>query len=173
MKTQIGIDIGLKGGFAIALEGVLMETMVMPITKDGDVDIDSIKQILEGTMGERFVIFEYITPLHKASKKTNWLLARQCGAIEALCIALNIPFIRIPPKSWQKDMFHDIPPIRKKDGTADTKKMAELAVRKIHPTMNFKTNMKANAKNHDGIIDAVLIVEFWKRKNKLYELFKL
>lgn len=164
MKTLIGIDIGLNGGIAKKFEHGL-ETYIMPVTKDGYADIVALKTILSYPE-DKFVIFEYITPLHKASKKTNWLLAQQAGAIEALCLCLNIPYVSVPPKVWQKEMFRDIPPLRKTDGTSDTKKMAELAVRKIYPTMNFKTNNNKNAKNHDGMIDAVLLIEFWKRNNK-------
>jgi hypothetical protein len=167
MRTFIGIDIGLEGGIAIGNETAICETMVMPVTKEGELDIDRTKSILDHTMGDRFVIFENITPLHLASKKANWSLAKQSGAIEAICICLNIPYIAVLPKVWQKDMFQDIPPIRKKEGTTDTKAQAAIAVRKIHPDMNFKIHFRKNAKDHNGIIDAVLLIEWWKMRNKI------
>ena len=73
-------------------------------------------------------------------------------------------------------MFEGIPEIRKPEkitksgkivrGRVDTKAMAEQSFRKWFPLLDFNMTENGNkSKNvHDGLVDAILIAEYCRRK---------
>ena len=160
-KVYIGIDIGKLGGIAIKYEN--MPIVLIPMPKIGnEVDYHALISILKG-YPVCHVIFERLTSIFKTSKAATWSLAHQSGAIEAGCIALNIPYTKCPPKDWQKDMFFGIPEIVNTNGKRETKKMALVAVKRLYPTMQL--TFKNSRVPHEGCIDATLMVTWAQRKN--------
>jgi len=172
-KIFIGIDIGKDGAIKV-LDPKDNFTCVMPLDSEGALDIDILKTILSTyrleslrSPNEYHVIFEKLTPLHLASKSSNWSLAHQYGAIEACCISLSLPYTKVPPKEWQAMMFSNIAPLRKKDGTSDTKGRALLKVQELFPSMKLTDPNKPKSKvPHNGIVDAILLAEYGRRKIK-------
>jgi hypothetical protein len=131
----------------------------MPLLKDGHLDIKDVYELLEQgkkTLVINNIIFEDITTLNKASKTSNLSLGKQSGAIEGLCVALGLPYFKVPPKTWQAEMFKDLPPLRNKDGTTDTKGLAFMAAKKYFPNEKI-------LKTKDGITDALLLAEWGRR----------
>lgn len=161
---HIGIDIGQKGGIFIK-SPLFRKYMSMPVKEDGHLDMLKLVSILNDFSTEfTKVYFEYLTPLHLASKKNNWSLAIQSGAVEMACVSLGLKYFKIPPKEWQATMCKDIAPIRKEGGSIDTKERALLAVQKLYPEEKFLDPAKPKSvKPHDGIIDAVLICEYGEK----------
>jgi hypothetical protein len=72
------------------------------------------------------------------------------------CVALGISYEKVYPKVWQKEMFLEIPPIRKKNGSTDTKAMAYVAAKKYFPNIKL-------TKKDDGLTDALLLAEYGRR----------
>lgn len=82
---------------------------------------------------------------------------RVYGALQAMCAAHQIPVLEVTPQRWQAEMLEGIPGIQKTSGKKDTKKMAQLAAQKLFPSLTIP-------KKHDGLIDALLIAEWGRRK---------
>lgn len=169
-KVYIGIDLGKNGGICFMINDHITEIYAMPLDSENELDILRLKTILTiypYKMNEVCVVFERITPLHLASAKANWSLALQSGAVEALCVALELPFKAVPPKEWQKYIFTKLPPLRTDKGFSDTKGLALFAVQTLFPDQKLTDPLKPRATvPHDGIVDAICLAEFG-RKNKL------
>ncbi len=163
MKTYISIDIGKSGYFCVINEII---TTTVPMPKIGkETDYHGINEILKHYSAETVhVVFERLTSLHLASKKANWSLAHQAGAIEGIVIALGLPFTPVSPRVWQKEMLQGIPEMKDSAGKRDTKAMALLAVRRIFPNQNLLRTEKCS-KPDDGMVDALLINAYAKRQN--------
>lgn len=166
-KTFVGIDIGKEGAIKF-LSSIHDYTCVMPLDEEGALNIKMVHAILSECVGKDFhVVFEKLTPLHLASKSSNWSLAHQYGAIEALCVSLNIPYTKVAPKEWQAEMLSNIAPLRKKDGTSDTKGRALLKVKELFPDLSLTDPNKPRSKvPHNGIVDAILLAEYGRRNIK-------
>lgn len=163
-KLFVGIDIGLEGGIARKF-GEVREYFAMPIIGNV-VDYSLLLNKMRVDNSERcHVIFEDLHSLYSVSTASTWSLASQSGAIEMLCIALKLPYTKVAPKDWQKEMFQGIPPIRKNTGRADTKKMALIAAKRLFPEMNFLATERSRVP-HNGIVDAVLLCEWGVRNIK-------
>jgi hypothetical protein len=162
MNTYIGIDLGQKGGIVSLTTYLDIERVSsrdMPLDTFGHLNIPTLFTTFTYLLGEHKnirIIFEDITTLHTASKMSNLSLGKQSGAVEALCVALNLPYAKVPPKEWQAEMFKDLPPLRKKNGTSDTKGLAFIAAKKYFPNVKIQ-------KTKDGITDALLIAEYGRR----------
>jgi hypothetical protein len=166
VKTFIGIDIGQKGGICIMKPDGTIETFAIPLTKEGQLDIVAlVNKLFAFNPHQTYVAFEYITPLHFASKKANWSLAHQSGAIQAVCTCLNLPYYAVPPKIWQKKMFEKLPPMRDKKGSLDTKLMALAAVKVLYPDLDLRATQRCTTP-HDGIVDSILICEYLKQNKQ-------
>lgn len=163
MKKYIGIDIGKKGAVAI-WDGKKYISHKMPMIKD-QVDYAGLYNLLaefEGFNG--IVVFEKLGVIFGTSKKTAFSMGHQAGAIEMLCIALAMPFVKVPAKSWQAEMFKGVEEIKVSGSKTkrDTKAMALVAIKRLVPRLPL-TFGKAT-KPHDGLVDAVLMAEYAKRK---------
>ena len=159
-KTYIGVDIGLKGGVAIIDSlGNIVKKYPMPVTKEG-LDIHSLDNIFweyEGFNG--LLVLEKLGPIFGTSKKTTWSMGFQVGAVRTICVARSIPFLEVPAKTWQKEMFFGMKPIHKSGTTKiDTKAMALVSLIRLFPDY-------ALIEPHEGITDAILIAEYSRRKN--------
>ncbi len=163
---HIGIDIGKQGAIAIQA-GSTSGVYKMPMIKT-ELDYQALYDLLshfEG--GNGIVVFEKLGVIFGTSKQTAFSMGHQAGAIEMLCVSLSIPFVKVPPKQWQKDMFTGITEISKssksgKSQVRDTKSMALLAVKQLLPGTKLTFGDRA-AKPDDGLIDALLLREYAKK----------
>ena len=169
-RFTIGIDIGKQGAICIQERDKPMVTHKMPMIKT-ELDYLALYQLLEPYEGGNGrVIFERLGVIFGSSKQVAWSMGHQSGAVEMACVALSIPFIKIPAKEWQKAMFTGVDEITKtanklsKTGkpVRDTKAMALVAVKRIFPTLKLTFGDRATVPD-DGLIDAVLMSEYAKR----------
>ncbi len=117
------------------------------------------------TGGNPYLVFEKLGVIFGSSKATAFSMGYQSGAVEMMAIALGIPYTKVPAKQWQKDMFQGVDVIKKTGKTSnDTKAMALIAVKRIFPTQKLTFGDRAT-KPHDGLVDALLMAEYAKRKN--------
>lgn len=171
MKTYIGIDIGKKGAICV-LNSDGIEIQPMPMIKDelaySDL-FDLIQHVQNSTLtktgGNPHVVFEKLGVIFGSSKATAFSMGYQSGAVEMMMISLGIPYTKVPAKQWQKDMFQGVDVIKKTGKTSnDTKSMALIAAKRIFPHQKLTFGDRAT-KPHDGIVDALLMAEYAKRKN--------
>ena len=159
-KIYIGVDIGLNGGIAIMYPDGLIEKAKMPVIGK-IIDIPSLLYKLNKPNAT--IVFEDLGVIFGTSKATAFSMGYQVGILEALCVALKAPYHKVKAKVWQKEMFQGVPELSK-SGKRDTKGMALVACQRIYPAMDLTLTQRAS-KPHDGLVDAVLIAEYAKRKN--------
>ena len=172
-KTYIGIDIGLKGAIAVMQKDHdQIQVYPMPVIK-GSLDTQGVYDILKPFGGSPcFVAFERLGVIFGSSKVTAFSMGHQTGLIEAFCIALNIPYLKVPAKEWQRIMFMGVDELTKaasknsKTGKPirDTKAMALVAIKRRFPGLKLTYGDVAK-KPHDGLIDSVLIAQYAMQNN--------
>jgi hypothetical protein len=168
LRFSIGIDIGKQGAIVIKENGKPDIMVPMPMIKT-ELDYQDLYKLLEPFEGGNgMVVFEKLGVIFGTSKATAFSMGHQSGAVEMACVALSIPFTKVPAKMWQKEMFIGVEEITKpsksgKTTVRDTKAMALLAVKRLLPNTKLTFGEKAT-KPHDGLIDALLMCEYGKRK---------
>jgi hypothetical protein len=167
----IGIDIGKSGAICILDDGK-MSTHKMPMTGT-ELDYNALFRLIEPFRGRVGIIaFEHLGVIYGSSKTTAFSMGHQLGAVEMLCTSLHIPYTKVRAKDWQKEMFQGVDEISRahklpgNDGykpVRDTKAMALVAIKRLFPDLKLTFGEKAK-KPDDGLIDAVLITEYARRK---------
>jgi len=159
-KTYIGVDIGLLGAIAIIYPDGHIEKAKMPVIGKV-IDIPTLRRLI----GRRdaVVVFEDLGVIFGSSKKTAFSMGYQVGLLEALCVAGNNPYHKVKARAWQKEMFQGVPELTK-SGKRDTKGMALVACQRLLPNVDLTFTERAKVP-HDGLIDALLIATYAKRKN--------
>jgi hypothetical protein len=163
MKKYIGIDIGKKGAIAI-WDGEKYHTWPIPMIKN-EVDYQALHFLLQDFEGfNGIVVFEKLGVIFGSSKTTAFSMGYQAGAIEMLCISLALPYVKVPAKKWQDEMFQGVEEVKITGKTKrDTKAMALIAIKRLLPGLKLTFGNTATKPN-DGLIDAVLMAEYAKRK---------
>lgn len=178
-KFHIGIDLGKSGaivvqkwhnvfgGETLVDDELITQTYPMPLIGK-EIDYLELYKLLEPYEGGNgMVLFEKIVPF--GVKTAMFSLGQQSGAVEMACVALSIPFTKIPPQTWQKEMFTGVDQMTRaskttKSGTSrDTKSMALVAVKRLFPTIKLTFGERARVPD-EGLVDALLMSEYAKRK---------
>lgn len=174
-KLYIGIDPGDKGGVVVLYPDKPPILHKMPLIEDEELDIIKIFEYLDQPDYEVHVAIENVHSIFGSSASSNWKFGFDCGQLFALLKISGIPFTKVTPKSWQKVMWEGVKPVlildkdkKNKDGSQkykiDTKATSTLAALRLYPNVNFKPS-KHYKNDHDGLIDAILIATYAKRKN--------
>ena len=164
-KIWVGIDLGKRGAICIMKEnGDQVDIVPMPLDKEGNVCYKQLSEMFEDYEGFRgHVVYEKLAPIFGTSKTTAFVMGHQAGAMRMLCEARFMSYTEVPAKVWQKEMFADVPLIKKPGSKSnDTKAMALEACRKLYPDMKLTFGTRAK-KPHDGLIDAILIADYCKK----------
>lgn len=168
-KVYIGVDIGKQGGIAvISNEGV--QTFQMPKIKT-ELDYHALANMFEGFANkydDMHISFEKLGVIFGSSKQTAFSMGEQSGCIEMLCLCSSTPYTKVRAVDWQKEMFIGLDQITKPSKTGkpvrDTKAMALMGIKRLYPTLKLTFGDRATVP-HDGLIDAVLLAAYAKRKN--------
>jgi len=159
----IGIDNGVSTGALVALSesGPIIATIPMPCVMHrtrNEVDLDALREWLQ-TLGDpidtTYVIEE---PNNARNASTAYSMAACFHAIRGYLTARRRNLVRITPQSWQKAMLGKVP-------KGLTKEYALEAAKSIWPNERFLKTSKSYTPN-EGIVDAALIAEYWRRKIK-------
>ncbi len=167
-KLYIGIDIGNSGAIAVMGSRGEFFTTTMPLIGKY-LDIHATYLLLDKYRSSNcHVVFEDLSPIFNISAKANGSLMRSAGAIEALVVALELPYTKVQAKVWQKEMFQGVremtkPSSTKKTMVRDTKSMALMACKRLFPKVSLLATERSKVP-HNGIVDAILMAEFCKRK---------
>lgn len=165
-RIWIGCDPGKSGAIVCINEiGACFWTHI-PIVAD-EISIVKLKEFFWSVI-EKFTIemciVEDVHSIFGSSAKANFEFGRSLGILEAMVASLEIPWVKVAPKTWQK-LCHQ--GVTKLD---DKKKMSLLASQRLLPGNSFLTNeslilpTKKAVKPHDGIVDAALI-SYYCRQN--------
>jgi len=168
-EYYIGIDPGKSG--AIVIIDLVKNTIwkyAMPLISK-ELDCERINDILFNYKDKNcHVVIEKVHALFGSGASATFDFGYTCGALKALLIANGLPFTMVQPKEWQKEVWQGISELRKpgkegKKGSIDTKGMALLAVKQLFPKEGL-TGTERSKKAHDGIVDALLMAEYGRRK---------
>lgn len=180
--VYLGIDPGKSGGIALISDTGKVSVFATPTTKDNELDIEAIYQLLYETQyvciqqnQQLYCVLEDVHSIFGMSAKSNFQFGRGLGILEGILGSLKIEFVKITPKVWQKEVWGNIEPIATDTGKLlkngqpklkiDTKATSLMVAKTLFPDVNLLATSRSKVE-HDGIVDALLIAEYCRRKFK-------
>jgi len=158
----IGIDNGISGALVAltAYSGMVLDSILMPTRCTGtsrECDAIAVCEWIEKFQYSDEVAVALETP-SKHSPGTLALCSMwDCyGVIRSILEANNIRHIRIAPQTWQKEMLGKVP-------KGETKPYARAKAKELWTTETWLATPRSK-KAHEGLVDAALIAEFYRRK---------
>lgn len=163
----LGIDVGKDGAFAILNEqGQVIRLAVMPTVGSEYDKLEMIRIIT--ALDIKHAVLENVHAPQLGGRTSCFEFGRGKGLLEMLLMALEIPHTQVIAKTWQREMWSGIK-IQYKAGKekkiVDTKGTSLLAAKALFPSQNLTKSSKAKIP-HDGIVDALLMAEYCRRKFK-------
>ena len=155
----LGIDIGLGGGLAlISKSGVIVEPMPI-VGKELDVAtlvrwIRAHKETIE------LAVMEQVHAFPGSSGSSMLKFGRVSGIIEGALTAMEIPFRKVRPAIWCKELHMGC------EGVEKPKDKSRLVVSRLFPSVDLKATPRSKSP-HEGMMDALLIAEFGRRSKGL------
>lgn len=171
-KCYIAIDPGSRGFLAVQYNG---EFSFYSIEDNDLYKLSEIMANLRNTYSNLVCVMEQIHAIYGSSAKATFSFGEIYGQLQALLIANKIPYVLVPPKTWQKeiwvnsDMVINYKKIKIKNSETvrkevDTKKTSINAAKRLFPNIDFRKSERC--KNiDDNKVDATLICEYARRKN--------
>jgi len=176
LRFYLGCDVGKNGALSLISEsGDIVWNFQMPKIAT-EIDIHKLSQYL--FHHRKFIkhcVIEDVHSIFGTGAKANFQFGKSLGILEGVMSSLNIPFTKITPKEWQSKMWEGIKPVQintgkqTKEGNIkykiDTKATSLLAVKRLFPEINLCATERSK-KASDGIVDALLMAEYCRRKFK-------
>lgn len=188
-RQYIGFDPGKSGACIIIQNGEIIK-FTFPIIGDSkgkEYDIQGILNIFDQFDRKNcHIVIEDVKALQKPMDAGNWALSRGKTILEVACACYGLSFTLVHSKTWQKEIWQGIPLLKDSKGKTDTKNMTLIAVKRLFPKVDLREdvevkfyadtaqNRKLNRalqpiprlkeKAHDGIVDALAIAEYCRRK---------
>lgn len=177
-QCYIGIDPGKDGAITIQILDEKKQwdirSFKIPLLADKDYDVKGLISILQGTQSlcatynkSMLVALEDVHSLHNTSAKSNFSFGYGVGLLRGCVVGLNLPFVLINAKKWQKLCFEGVPiidkigPIARGRGLTDTKKMALISAQRLYPSLCLNFGGRASTP-HKGLIDSLMISHYIK-----------
>lgn len=171
MKVRIGIDPGKDGYITIWRESNGFTYIPIPLIGK-EVNYLALSKIFDNLFGEYsnhqiYAVIEDVHAIFGSSAKGTFSFGFIAGALEMLLICKGIPYSKIAPKAWQKQMWQGVSLQQKPSSTGktmvtDTKSMSLIAAQRMFPNEDLRDNDRCK-KPHDGKVDSLLICEYCKR----------
>ena len=165
-RIYIGIDPG-KTGFICVLSG--NQIQFYPIPKIGkQVDLLELSNIIEKYKDANcHCVMEDVHAIYGSAAGATFEFGRIVGSLETLLVAFKIPHTKVAPKKWQKEMWEGVsvqkkPSSSKKTMVTDTKKMSEVAAKRLFPDIDLRKSTRANNVD-DNKVDSLLMAEYCRR----------
>lgn len=153
----IGIDPGKMGAVAILDESDNLRLLDIPRIGN-EIDIKGLFDIInEATSGDHIVGLEDVHAIPGAGAMQSFQFGRVLGMKEGILIGSGARYVKVAPKTWQKEMWQGVPPLKKANGKNDTKSSSLLAAMRWFPNQKF-------LKSKDGQVDAALLALYIKMR---------
>jgi hypothetical protein len=155
-EVVVGVDPGLKGALVVmeTASGQLLDKLPMP---DDVITIYRFLYQVKNTFPSLIVACEKAQTLPGAqSVKGAFTSGRNFGALEAAIRLLYVPVQFIPPVTWQAELHKGA------DGAGPKDKSLSVA-KNLWPWEKFTFSEK-QIKPQDGMVDAMLVAEFLRRR---------
>ena len=171
-KTYIGIDPGKESYIVeITPEGEIVFNQIPMIGEEIDVrGLNEIFLNISLHSADIQAVIENVHAIFGASAKSTFSFGKTVGVLESLLVAHDIPFTKVQPKTWQKEMWEGVPNMKHPSSTGltavnDTKGMSEIAAKRLFPKIDLKRTPRCKVSDQNKV-DALLIAEFCRRKFK-------
>ncbi len=158
MKTYIGIDPG-KAGYVCVRDEI--GYYHIPLSeKQGTKGINpEVLDALKDVAGkECMAVVESVHAMPAQGLSSTFTFGKNFGMVLGMLMALDIPYVLVPPQRWQKEM------VTSADWSERTKDSSYNAAHRLHPKMDFRRSDRAY-KWDDNKVDATLICDYGIRKN--------
>ena len=109
-------------------------------------------------------VMEEVHAIFGSSARATFSFGEIFGFLQGLFVAYNIPYILVPPKEWQKEIWTNYDKVFKSGKTIDTKKTSIMAAMRLFPDIDFRRTQSCKVID-DNKVDATLIAEYARRKN--------
>lgn len=161
---RIGIDPGKNGYICFMYENNIKYSGIPLINKEVDLQKLNNEFLLWDTVDyDVHCVIEDVHALYGSSAKSTFNFGWIAGVLEALLVANEIPYTKVQPKDWQKEMWQGIPKITKQGkNSTDTKAMSLLAAKRLFPNEDLRATERCT-KPHDGLVDSLLLAEYCRR----------
>ena len=161
---RIGIDPGKNGFISVIGESGTIVYFSIPLINT-EVDLYELNGILRpfGMSDNVHCVIEDVHAIFGSAAKATFNFGWIVGVLEALLVAHGIPYTKVKPKDWQKEMWEGIPKQTKANGRTDTKAMSLLAAKRLFPNEDLRATERSKVA-HDGKVDALLLAEYARRK---------
>lgn len=165
MSIRIGIDPG-KDSFICRMSEHGIDFYRIPMIGI-EVDIRALNDVfLLIHDHDCHAVLEDVHSVFGSSAKSNWEFGKINGMLEALLVSNSIPYSKIQPKAWQKQLWEGVA-IQKTLGSTgkektDTKKMSLLAAQRLFPNVDLRKSERAKLPDHNKV-DALLLAEYCRR----------
>lgn len=161
---HVGIDVG-KSSFICAI-GQTGEYYFVQIPMINDeIDINGLSYVIRNLSYDKsFAVIEDVHAIFGSSAKATFEFGRVAGILEALLVANSIPYAKVKPKEWQKEMWQGVPILKKEGKTSnDTKAISLMAAQRLFPDVDLRKSDRAKIPDHNKV-DALLLCEYCRRK---------
>jgi len=161
--NYIGIDPGLQGGIATIRNSGEMTTLIMPTHKIGkkrvldNARLAGIFSLSDLLNIKSYAILEQQQPMPKQGVTSMFSIGYGFGVLKQCLIDFSIPHEVVRAQVWQKEFG-----ISGRKG--NTKAQALQICQSLFPDTNLLAT-KRSKKPHDGIVDAILIAEYGRRRH--------
>lgn len=169
-KVHIGIDPGKDGFISVLTEDGFEFHSIPKIGKV--VDIHMLSHIfhniyIDSSEKRVHCVMEDVHAIFGSSAGSTFEFGFVNGVLEALLVSIGIPYTKIQPKEWQKQMFKGVDLMKRPSSTGktfvnDTKAMALVACKRLFPELDLTATERSN-KPHDGKVDSILLCEYSRR----------
>lgn len=171
-EVYVGIDVGKEGAIAVIGNNKLLYKTIMPKINKKEVDIGKFARTMLAIRKKynvKHVTFEALHAIFRVGASATFGLGFQAGMVEGVVNSLGLPYTKLKPSVWQKEMWSGIQLIEKSvkfEGKVkqkvDTKAVSASAAKRLFPKESFVA--KGCRTDHDGMIDAALIAKYSERK---------
>lgn len=172
-KIRIGIDPGTESYLCVWEEKSNQFYFHQFPTIGKEIDLDGINKLFRQYVAptvsfDVHVVIENVHAIHGSSASSTWNFSKIASALETLLYAYNVPFTKVQPKVWQKEMWQGVTLQTKKSSTGktqinDTKAMSEVAAKRLFPNIDLRRSSRCKTSDHNKV-DALLIAEYCRRK---------
>jgi len=157
MTTIFGIDPGVSGGIAI-IDDYLRAAHPMPIIKSGSatfIDGGAIRKLIMGYK-DSMVFLERAQAMPKQGVVSMFNYGVNFGFLKGMLDTLQRPVELVRPADWHRDVCKGYPGNKPKE-------KALAACISLFPDVELKATPRSR-KPHDGMVDALLIAEYGRRR---------
>ena len=158
-KTYIGIDPGKESYIVeITPEGEIVFNQIPMIGEEIDVrGLNEIFLNISLHSADIQAVIENVHAIFGASAKSTFSFGKTVGVLESLLVAHDIPFTKVQPKTWQKEMWEGVPNMKHPSSTGLTA---------VNDTKGIEGN-SLNAQIYGTMVlfNGMKVISTWKRLN--------